>query len=161
MRRALGMVAGVVSLSSAGAPALAAAPQGIVPEGLWVLDTHRSRELQPGAQTLWVVKDDGHVLIWTSALRDDQDRVKIVSYEGVYGGAPVMMTGGPVRTKISSTGPGRLHNEGEKIGLRPYREDCAVQDDGHAFVCDGQVQGPKGPLSWHDHFAFAGPSPGR
>ena len=152
-------LAGVLAAFFAAAPSLATEPRGIVPEGLWVLDTHRSKELQPGRQTLWIVKDDGRDLAWVSVLRDDSDHVHLASYEGAYGAAATAVTGAPMRTKISSPGPGRLHNEGEMIGVGPYEEDCTVQDGGKAFVCDGEVQSAKGAQRWHDHFVFTAPSP--
>ncbi len=153
-------LAGALAVFLTAAPALAADPRGVVPEGFWVLDIQKSKELQPGDQTLWIIKDDGRTLTWVSTLRDGGGRVHVASYDGVYGGALAAVTGAPMRTKISSPGAGRLHNEGEMVGVGHYEENCILQD-GKVFVCDGAVQGAKGVQRWHDHFVYAGPSPTR
>ena len=93
-------------------------------------------------------------------VRDDKGGVHVGSYEGLYGGPPAAMVGGPMRTKISTPGPGRLHNEGVMERVGPYHEDCTVEGGGKIFVCDGEVQSSAGPQRWHDHFVLAGPSPG-
>lgn len=139
--------------------AMAAGAPGAIPEGFWILNEAKSHDLQPGAQALWIVKDDGQALVWVSVRRDANDP-SVTSYSGRYGGEAAPVIGAPMRARISSPGPGRIHNEGEITGLGPYHEDCAVLDAGKAMVCDGEANGPGGVQRWHDHFDYAGPAPG-
>ncbi|MCJ2180957.1 hypothetical protein [Novosphingobium album (ex Hu et al. 2023)] len=133
--------------------------QGVLPEGIWVLDQAQSVELAPGAQTLWVIKDDGQTLIWVNVARSPSGEVRVTSYSGEYGGAPAPVQGGPMMSSIASPGPGRIHNWGTVEGLGDYSEDCALTEGGKRFICHGKVMTSDGEKTWTDNFQWAGPSP--
>lgn len=151
-----------LALAAVAAPALAQgtpAPHGIVPQGIWVLNPGRSHSLNPGRQTLWVVKDDGRHLVWVSVIIDDQHRVQIVSYDGAYGGSPAPVVGSPMTTQIVATGPASLHNFGTIVGVGDYSEDCRVSQDRTRFRCEGQVQTTSGARPYMDDFDWFANSP--
>ena len=146
-----------VSASSLAAPSKVAG--GVVPQGFWVLNQARSRSLNPGRQTLWIVKDDGRHLVWTSVVIDDQHRALIVSFDGGYGGPPAPVVGTPMTTRIERRGRGELHNEGAIAGMGNYSEDCRVTADKKRFRCEGRVMTKDGPRDYVDDFDWAGESP--
>jgi len=126
---------------------------------MWVLNRSRSAQLEPADQTLWIIKDDGTQLIWVLVSTNERGEVRINSWSGVYGGAPVPVTGSEMRSQIVSHSPGTLHNFGEIAGLGLYSEDCAVMEHGRRFVCHGEVTTPEGVRRWTDDFDWVGPSP--
>ena len=132
---------------------------GNMREGLWVLNQARSKELSPGDQTLWIIKDDGKQLVWVSVIKDAQGRVKVSSFDGPYNGDAVAVVGTGMMSRLSSTSPGTIHNEGEIPGVGAYREDCTVRGEGKRFTCEGQVKAKDGVHPWHDDFDWVSPSP--
>ncbi|WP_174293045.1 hypothetical protein [Sphingomonas bacterium] len=149
----------VLSLPAAAEPGRLTARGGVMPEGLWVRNRAKSVEIDPGDDTLWVVKDDGKTSVWVSVATDDKGKISVMSYEGAYGGPPSPVKGTPMTTQIVSRAPGTLHNWGRIDGLGPYVEDCAVDAGQKHFTCDGQVTTTAGVRRWHDDFVWAGPSP--
>ncbi len=158
--RGAALIAMVGAIAAPVARADAAAERhGNIPEGLWVLNQQRSKELTPGNQTLWMVKDDGKNVVWVSVLTDAQHRVRVSSWDGAYDGDAVAVVGSGMMAKVTSNSPGTIHNFGEIPGVGPYSEDCKVLAGGKNFVCDGQVVAADGVKRWHDDFDWVAPSP--
>ena len=149
-------VAALQILFAAGGSAQAA---GNIPQGLWVLNTARSRELAPGDQTLWVIKDDGESMVWVGVATDPQHRVRVNSWDGTYGGPPAPVVGSDMVSQITSSAPGTMHNAGEIKGLGKYHEDCVVSQAGKRMICHGEVASAKGVLTWKDDFDWMADSP--
>lgn len=141
-------------------PAAAAdARGGNVPEGIWVLNQQRSKKLVPGAQTLWIVKDDGKQMAWVGIETDAQQKVKIHSWNGTYDGKPVAVVGTGMSTQLTSPAPGKIYNFGTIPGKGKYAEHCELLEAGKRLYCEGEVTTPKGVQKWIDDFDFVGPSP--
>ena len=147
-------------LASTCAPVHARA-QGVLPEGIWVLDQEHSVELMPGAQTLWVIKDDGDELIWVNVARSPSGDVRVTSYSGRYGGDPSPVQGSPMMSSIVSPGPGRIDNFGTIEGMGRYSENCELTDGGKRFICHGKVTTSDGEKQWVDNFEWVARSPDR
>lgn len=153
-----GMALAVIGLSPAQAdqPAPGA---GIIPQGVWVLNLDRSKPLNKGRQTLWLIKDDGKHQVWTSVFIDDQHRALVVSYDGAYGGPPSPVTGTPMTTQIVATGANTLHNFGKIEGQGNYSENCTVSADRKRFRCEGRIETPQGVKVYVDDFDWYGENP--
>ena len=153
----------LVLLSAGGAaPFVApatAAPAPLLREGIWVLNQARSQKLNPGSQTLWIVKDDGDHVVWVSVERDLHNMVRISSWDGRYDGQPVEVIGTGMIAHLKSDGPGRLHNWGEIPKLGKYSEDCVVSGDGGRMRCEGKVDLGGEVKTYIDDFDWRGPSP--
>lgn len=152
-----------IALAASGAAlfaAPAAAPRApVLREGLWVLNQARSHKLNPGSQTLWIVKDDGDRVVWVSVERDLHDVVKISSWDGRYDGQPVEVTGTGMIAHLASDGPGRLHNWGEIPKLGKYSEDCVVSGGGERMRCEGKVEMGGETKTYIDDFDWRAPAP--
>lgn len=160
MRKTLSILSGgALSLAASIAPARPAIGQGIVPQGFWILNAARSNSLNPGRQTLWVIKDDGRRLIWVSVMIDAKHRTQVVTFDGVYGGAPSPVVGTPMVTQIAATGRRTLRNFGKITGMGDYSENCRVFPGGKRFRCDGQVKTANGIRVYADDFDFYATSP--
>ncbi len=142
----------------AAAPA-AAASTPFLREGLWVLNQARSQKLNPGSQTLWIVKDDGDHVAWVSVERDPHNMVKISSWDGRYDGQPAEVIGTGMIARLKIEGPGRLHNWGEIPKLGKYSEDCVVSNGGKRMRCEGKVELADGVKTWVDDFDWHSPAP--
>ena len=134
---------------------------GVLPEGIWVLDEERSVELMPGAQTLWIIKDDGEELVWVNVARSPSGDLRVTSYSGRYGGDPSPVQGSPMMSSIVSPGPGRIDNFGTIEGMGTYSENCELADGGKRFICHGKVTTSDGEKQWIDNFEWVAPSPDR
>jgi hypothetical protein len=132
---------------------------GNIPEGIWVLNQAQSRKLVPTSHTLWIVKDDGKRLAWVSIETTEDEPVKITSWDGEYDGDPVMVNGSGFVSRLTSDGPGTIHNFGDIEDMGPYFEKCAVDPSGIRMVCHGQVTTPDGILNWDEVFEWTGPGP--
>lgn len=128
-------------------------------EGLWVLNQARSHKLNPGSQTLWIVKDDGDHVVWVSVERDPQGMVRISSWDGRYDGKPVEVIGTGMIAHLTSDGPGRLHNWGEIPKLGNYSEDCVVSAAGRRMRCAGKVDLGGKIQTYVDDFDWRSPNP--
>jgi hypothetical protein len=162
--KALTGALGLATALATAAPGLAVAAEpsaqahrGVIPEGMWVLNQTRSQTLAPGKQTLWIVKDNGEHVVWVSVNTDPQGMVRVISWDGAYGGPPSPVVGTPMVTQLAAPAPGKLHNFGQITGMGPYSEDCDVGPK--LFVCKGQVMTPEGVRRWTDDFDWVGPSP--
>ena len=153
----------LIPLTAGAQTTSAAAPPGAAEshmrEGFWVLNLARSKELTPGSQTLWVVKDNGKVLIWVSISKDPAGMVKVISFDGRYNGDAVPVVGTSMVSRVASNAPNKIQNSGQIVGTGPYKEDCTVFPDGKRFTCDGEVEAKDGVHRWHDDFDWVGPSP--
>lgn len=136
-----------------------AATKGNIPEGMWVLNQAKSKKLEPAAQTLWIVKDDGMNLAWVSVETLATGAVRITSWNGTYGGAAVEVTGSGFKSRITAPAPGAMHNEGEIPGLGTYTEDCKIEANRKRMICHGQVNGPNGPMTWLEDFDWMSKGP--
>ncbi len=161
--RAATAMAGIAVLlaasGAAAAPAPAPPPAPLLREGLWVLNEARSHKLNPGSQTLWIVKDDGDHVVWVSVERDPHNMVRISSWDGRYDGKPVEVIGTGMIAHLTSDGPGRLHNWGEIPKLGNYSEDCVVSAGGKRMRCEGKVDLGAGIKTYVDDFDWHAPSP--
>ena len=157
-------MAGAIALLAAGGATLLAAPAkapraSVLREGLWVLNQARSQKLNPGSQTLWIVKDDGDHVVWVSVERDPHNMVKISSWDGRYDGQPVEVIGTGMIAHLQSDGPGRLRNWGEIPKLGKYSEDCVISGGGKRLRCEGKVDLGNGVKTWVDDFDWRSPGP--
>ena len=155
-RRPLTLAA--MALACALVSPLAAAParRGIVPEGFWVLNQARSHKLNPGKQTLWIIKDDGDHVVWVSVERDARGMARISSWDGRYDNKPTEVKGTGMMTHLSSRAPGTLHNWGDIPGLGRYTEDCVILDGGKRMRCEGTIAAAAGPRRYVDDFDWRG-----
>lgn len=138
-----------------------AAFSGNIPEGMWVLNQERSNKFMPGTHTLWIIKDDGHRLVWVSVETDPKGQnLKVTSWDGVYGGAATEVKGSGMMTVISSPGKGRMLNQGEIPGLGSYEEDCTIMNEGRRMRCEFTLHTGEGSKTYIDDFDWfaAGPS---
>lgn len=131
---------------------------GNIPEGIWVLNQARSRKLVPASHTLWIIKDDGRELIWSSA-ETTSAGIQMTSYASTYDGPAVVVTGSGFLAHITSEAPGTLLTQGEVPGMGPFSEACRVVDGGRRMLCDGRVETTDGELTWFEEFDWHGPSP--
>jgi hypothetical protein len=133
---------------------------GVIREGFWVLNRERSRQLSPADQTLWIIKDDGHQLIWVSVSRDANQKITLNTWNGLYDGPLTPVANAPMKSKVTSHAPGTLHNEGEIVGMGTYTEECVVLAQGRRFVCHGKVRRPDSSVQpWTDDFDWKAASP--
>lgn len=135
------------------------APRGILREGIWKLDEAKSVQLAPGAQTLWVIKDNSKVLIWVNILTNPEGMVRTASFEGHYGGEPSPVLGTPMTAQLDPAKPGYVATSGSIEGLGPFREECEISMGNRHFVCHGKVTTAEGEKTWLDVFNWTSPSP--
>lgn len=152
------LVLGGIAGALGGPVAVAQQPlrHGIVPEGFWVLNQARSHKMNPGEQTLWIVKDDGDHVVWVSVERDAHNMVRISSWDGRYDDQPTEVKGTGMMTHLSSRAPGTLHNWGDIPGLGRYTEDCTILDGGKRMRCEGAVAAADGTKHYVDDFDWRG-----
>src|SRR4051794_27818534 len=103
----------LVGASLCAAGAQAEAKKGNIPEGIWVLNQARSHKLQPSEQILWIVKDDGKELVWTSVETDAQKKITVSSWSGPYDAPPIAAAGTGALNQLTSRAPGVVRNYGE------------------------------------------------
>lgn len=158
-RRPYAATAGIAALLAASSAAAAPASAPVLREGLWVLNQARSHKLNPGSQTLWIVKDDGDHVVWVSVERDLDGKVRISSWDGRYDGQPVEVTGTGMIAHLKSDGPNRLHNWGEIPKLGKYSEECVVSEAGKRMRCEGRVDLGGTITTYVDDFDWHSPGP--
>ncbi len=135
----------------------AAAPAGVIPEGLWVMDRAKSRPFMAESHSLWFVKDDGKHLIWVSVETDRNGETHVTSWSGEYGGKPVPVQGNDFVGTLTSPAPGTMRNSGELKGKGTYVETCTLIDDSKRLRCNGSTD--DGKTTWLEEFVWVGPSP--
>tara|TARA_R110000803_G_scaffold56917_1_gene114411 strand:- start:19276 stop:19800 length:525 start_codon:yes stop_codon:yes gene_type:complete len=132
---------------------------GVVPEGIWVLDQVESKTLEPVSHTLWIIKDDGEELVWVSVQTGEDGEHKITNWHGVYGGEPSTVSGSGFVASLRRTGEHSMETYGEIPQLGDYSEKCQVQPAGDVMICNGEVSGEQGTMSWLEKFDRVSPSP--
>jgi hypothetical protein len=140
-------------------PQAAGTRQGVVPEGIWVLDQQRSRKLEPCSHTLWVIKDDGVELRWVSVETGEDGIDKITSWAGEYDGGPSTVSGSGFVVRLRKLGPNKMQTYGEIPEMGPFSETCEVDPSGTSMVCNGKVETSDGTLTWLEVFDLHSASP--
>jgi hypothetical protein len=136
-----------------------AAWTGVIPEGIWVLNVARSQKLKPGEHALWVVRDDGHQLAWVSIEVDAERNVTLSTWNGVYNGDEVEVTGTGMKAAIKSSRRGEMVSSGLVPGLGQFVERAEVVDDGRRLLCHGEIQTADGPLTYVEDFDWVSSGP--
>jgi hypothetical protein len=133
--------------------------QGIIPEGIWILDEERSRMLVPASVTLWIIRDDGERLIWVVVETSALGETNVKTFDGAYGGPPAVVGGSGFIVSLSSPAPGTAYVEGEIPGMGPFHETDVISADGLRMCVTGEVQAGGEVKSWYEEFNWAGPIP--
>lgn len=132
---------------------------GNIPEGVWVLNQERSRKFMPGDHALWIIKDDGHRLVWVSVEIDPQERVRVTSWDGIYDGEPMVVAGSGMKTTISSPEKGRMVNQGTIPEFGSYKESCTVMLEEKRMLCEFTLTTEEGSSTYIDDFDWVSPGP--
>jgi hypothetical protein len=133
--------------------------KGNIPEGIWVLNQARSHKLQPTAQILWIIKDDGKELSWVSVETDAQNKMTLSSWSGPYDAAPIAATGTGALNRLTLRAPGIVRNYGEVPNVGSYDEDCVVMERGKRMKCTGEFRTAQGAQTYVEDFDWKGPGP--
>jgi len=141
---------------SAGAPK-PDTTKGVIPEGVWVLNVARSRKLNPAEHILWIIRDDGLQLAFVSVELDAEGKLAISSWNGLYNGDPVEVSGTGMMAQIRSDRPGEIVTSGTMPGLGDFVERGRVIDGGRRLLCDGEVSTPDGILTYVEDFDWVSP----
>lgn len=126
----------------------------LIPEGIWIMKPERSRRLVPGTHTLWIVKNDGRQLAFSSVETDMEGTMKLTSWQGDYDGPPVEVLGSGMMASLTAPAPGEMLITGDIPGMGAFSEHCVLSEDGQNLVCTGRVVTPDGPLEYIDDFDF-------
>jgi len=132
---------------------------GIIPTGIWIMDEARSRKLTPASLTLWVIRDDGAQLIWTSVETDPQGKVSICAFDGAYGGPPTTVLGNGFIVSLTSPGPRQVQVSGELPGMGPFCERSEISEDGLQMIVHGEVGTGDAIRTWYEEFNWHAASP--
>ena len=133
--------------------------RGIIREGLWVMDDARSRKLEPGALTLWVIRDDGEQLAWVSVETDPAGKIKVGAFDGIYGGESVTVQGNGFVVTLTSPASDTVKVTGEVPGMGPFEEVSVLSANSTRMIVNGKVETPGGVKDWYEEFDWRGPSP--
>lgn len=131
----------------------------LIPEGLWVMIPERSKRLVPGTHTLWIVKNDGKVLMFASVETDVVGAVKFTSWQGEYDGPPVEVIGSGMMASLTAPAAGQMLITGEIPEMGPFSEHCIWSPESNTLVCRGRVETPDGQIEYLDDFDYFGPTP--
>ncbi len=132
---------------------------GIVPEGIWVLDQERSNKLIPSSHTLWILKDDGQELRWVSVETGADGADNITSWAGKYDGEPSTVAGSGFVASVRTIGPRTMETYGEIPDMGPFTERCEVAESGREMICNGRVETSEGVQTWREVFTLFSDSP--
>jgi hypothetical protein len=133
--------------------------RGIIPEGIWILDEARSRKLEPGSVTLWIIRDDGERLIWVAVDTNEAGEISVKSFDGRYGGEPALVHGSGFVVSLSSPAPRTVRVDGEIPNMGTFSETDVVAEDGRQMRVNGEVKASDGVKSWYEEFNWQGPAP--
>lgn len=139
---------------------MAARGQGIIPEGIWVMNPARSQRLVAGAHTLWIVKDDGVELIFASVETDSAGAIKLTSWQGRYDGPPAEVVGSGMMAQLTTPAPGEMLITGDIPGMGRFSEHCVLASDRKRLRCTGLIETVDGPVGYVDDFDWFSATPG-
>jgi len=139
---------------------MAARGQGIIPEGIWVMNPARSQRLVAGAHTLWIVKDDGVELIFASVETDSAGAIKLTSWQGRYDGPPAEVVGSGMMAQLTTPAPGEMLITGDIPGMGRFSEHCVLASDRKRLRCTGRIETGDGPVGYVDDFDWFSATPG-
>jgi hypothetical protein len=132
---------------------------GLIPAGIWRLNTGRSRLLSPKTLTLWIIHNTAEELKWVAVQTDAGQRTSVHSWQGRYGGEPEVVAGAGIKARLTSTAAAGIRTEGEFPGIGRFVEFCRLSADGRQMICDGEISTADGPLTYREDFDWFSESP--
>jgi len=135
----LGALLGVQSVPAS----LPASDAATIREGMWVLNTDRSKVEDGKRQIMWIVRSNQDDFVLVIAEASDGAPLRLLTWNGRYDGVKRPVLGAPMEVGVRRNG--ETINIFGSAGAVTFSEHCRQNAERTQLRCEGVRQGVEGP----------------